>query len=254
MFLLYIDESGSPDDAGPFVVGGLAIHESEVDVARRGAEAVVAGHLDAHLRGLELHATEILGGKNGWRGIPRPVRDNVRDGTLSLLAESIPNRRLFAVARSPGAISHADPLTRVFEELLLRFSSFVKQSSSPGAPQSGLVVVDEAKYEGPVQQMVRHWRDAGTRFGQLTNIAEVPLFVDSKATRLIQLADFVAHGVFRYYRNGDESLLTPMLPAFDATGGTLHGLVHLTSSFQTCLCPACATRSPSQRRRRRQQP
>lgn len=243
MFLLYLDESGSPDDnTQPFVVGGLAIHASEVDDMRREVEAIVAKHLDAHLHGLELHATEVLGGRGGWRGVPRHVRDAVAADLVALVGQRQPRRRLFAVAREPGAVSHADPLERVFEELLLRFSTFLRKA---GGGELGLVIADEAKYEKTLQPLAQAWRETGTRFGRLTNIAEVPLFVDSKATRLIQLADLVAHAVFRHYRPAaDDSLLKQLLPAFDTgADGKLHGLTHLTQKTKECACYACSTRN-----------
>ncbi|MFT3713999.1 MAG: DUF3800 domain-containing protein [Archangium sp.] len=238
MFLLYVDESGSPEDlAQPFVVGGVAVEITEVESLRRDVEAIVAKHLDPHLRKLELHATELLGGRNAWRGIPGPVRGAVVDDLAALLGKRVTHRRLFAVARSPGAVNHVDPLERVFEELLLRFSSFLKFRNA-----HGLVIADEAKYENTLQPLAGRWRETGTRFGRLTNVAEVPLFVDSKATRLIQLADFVAHGVFRHYRGGDDKLLKPLLPGFDSSRGILHGLTHLTVDRDGCVCPACRTR------------
>lgn len=245
MYLLYIDESGSPDDqAHPFVVGGLALQAQRVAAIRRDVEAIFAKHLDPHdphHRGLELHATELLGGKNRWRRIPRDVRMAIRDDVLRLLGAQTAYHRLFAVVRSPGAIKHADPLERVFEELLLRFSSFLARQRIP-ASRHGIVIADKAKYESTLQPMASKWRDDGTRFHRLTNIAEVPLFVDSAETRLIQLADFVAHSVFRHYRDGDDFMLKPLLDVFDETAGKRHGLVHLTVDHRSCACHACSTR------------
>jgi hypothetical protein len=243
MYLLYLDESGSPDDnTQPFVVGGLAIQANSLNGIRRDVEAIVAKRLDPHLHGLELHATEVLGGRGGWRGIPPAVRKGVADDVVAYLGQRQPTRRLFAVAREPGAVNHADPVERVFEELLLRFSTFVRKT---GNAELGLVIADDAKYEKILQPLAQAWRETGTRFGTLTNIAEVPLFVNSKATRLIQMADFVAHAVFRFYRPvSDPALLTALLPAFDAgTDGKLHGLTHLTLRPKDCGCPACTSRN-----------
>ncbi|MGN6231165.1 MAG: DUF3800 domain-containing protein [Trinickia sp.] len=38
----------------------------------------------------------------------------------------------------------------------------------------------------------------------MRNLAEVPLFLDSKASRLIQMADIVAYWIFRYFQSGDS--------------------------------------------------
>jgi hypothetical protein len=243
MHLLYVDESGSPDGlTGPFVVGAVAVREDAVDGLRRSVESVVAAHLDPHLHRLELHATQVRGGGGSWRGIPALVRTSIVTDLLALLGKREPARRLFAVVRSPGAVPRADPLERVFEELLLRFSSYLKHQDKKEGRALGLVVADEAKYEAILQPVVRAWREVGTRFGKLTRVTEVPLFVDSSATRLIQLADFVAHGVYRNYNSGDTSWLDALLPAFDSGRGKLHGLTHLTVDPNACACPACKTR------------
>ena len=72
--------------------------------------------------------------------------------------------------------------------------------------------------------------------------AEVPLFVDSTTSRLVQLADFVAYWVFRAYERNDSSMLDILLPTFDRSDGVRHGLVHLTEGYRECDCPACRSR------------
>jgi Protein of unknown function (DUF3800) len=52
----------------------------------------------------------------------------------------------------------------------------------------------------------------------------VPLFLDSKASRLIQLADIVAYAVFRYYEKGDNRFFPIIQSRFDSEGSVKHGL------------------------------
>ena len=244
MLLLYVDESGSldnPDDH--FVVGGVAVHESQTEHVRRRVEVAVARNVRA--RGLELHAQHIRTGKGPWGRIPREPRDGLLRDIPRLLGTlgGRPNGGIFAVVWSPGAVPGIDPLERSYEELLLRFTQMLVRRSNAGDIEYGLVVADRAKYEGIVQPIVERWRDTGTRFARLRRLSEVPLFIDSAASRLVQLADFVAHGVYRQYHAGDASLFGPLLPAFDNQNGVMHGLVHLTPRHRTCPCPACVTRA-----------
>jgi hypothetical protein len=55
-------------------------------------------------------------------------------------------------------------------------------------------------------------------------LAEVPLFLDSKASRLIQLADLVAYAVFRNYERTDSQFYDVIRDRFDREGGVIHGL------------------------------
>jgi hypothetical protein len=69
--------------------------------------------------------------------------------------------------------------------------------------QRGLVVCDKTSYEQKLQTLSTIFKHQGHSLGRLRNFAEVPLFLDSKASRLIQMADMIAYWIFRYYQSGD---------------------------------------------------
>ena len=103
--------------------------------------------------------------------------------------------------------------------------------------------MDESKHEKPLQMLARKFRINGARWGSFKNLAEVPLFVDSRASRMIQLADLVAWSTFRKYEFQDGRFFDRLTRYFDADGGVIHGLVHHRSKDEECYCPACLTRS-----------
>jgi len=70
--------------------------------------------------------------------------------------------------------------------------------------QRGLVVCDKASYEQKFQALSSLFKHQGHKLGRLRNFAEVPLFLDSKASRLIQMADLIAYWIFRYYQSKDD--------------------------------------------------
>ena len=79
--------------------------------------------------------------------------------------------------------------------------------------------------------------------GVLNNLADIPYTAPAKETRLLQLADYVAHALFLLYERRDPSLIKPILERFDSTGGVYHGLVHVSDhKGSTCGCPACCSR------------
>ena len=43
-------------------------------------------------------------------------------------------------------------------------------------------------YESALQSLARTFRAKGTRWGDLRNMSEVPMFVDSRASRIVQIA------------------------------------------------------------------
>ena len=247
MILLYVDESGNPESSREtFVVGGVAVHEADLTKLRERIEAVLDRHLDPHVQLAEIHAAWILSGRGIWRNVPRAAKQDLLSDLCKILAEfrNVTRHRfaLFAVAKEPGSVPSANPLERTFEEMYLRFNTFLGRRGMPDGQELGLVVADDSKYEKLLQPMVREWQELGTRFGRLRQIAEVPLFVDSRTTKFLQLADLVAHATWRCYEKGDDALLTRLLPAFDSSNEVMHGLVHLTRAHKSCLCVACRTR------------
>lgn len=55
-------------------------------------------------------------------------------------------------------------------------------------------------------------------------LAGITVFVDSRATRLIQLADLVAYAIFRKYEKSDSQFYEIIERKFDFFGGVQHGL------------------------------
>ena len=72
--------------------------------------------------------------------------------------------------------------------------------------------------------MLREFKYSGHTWGQTKNYAEVPVFLDSKASRLIQLADIVAYAIFRNFEHNDPRWFDIIKQCFDAEGGVTHGL------------------------------
>lgn len=141
------------------------------------------------------------------------------------------------------AISPDDPVECAFEEICNCFNLFLARMFNRGDGQHrGLVVMDESHYEGTLQGPARRFREEGTRWGNLRNLAEVPLFVDSTASRLIQIADLPAWAVWRRYEHGDTRFFDRIVRRFDNEGGVIHGLVHRKHAAEECYRPACLSR------------
>lgn len=247
-YLLYVDESGEVGPKDHFVLGGVAVRASQVRSVTRLIEEAIGRRLDEHLRAIELHTQHIRKGKGPWRAIPPSVKDGLlADVSRALgLFSAVQGCALFAVVRDPHAVPSSDSLERSFEELLLRFTLMLRRSDQGQSEEMGLVIADKARYEDTLQPLVQKWQwTSGTRFGRLARLAEVRLFIDSKASRLTQAADLVAHGVYRRYAANDTVIFDNLLPGFDSSEGVVHGLVHLVRNYMRCDCPACASRAAS---------
>ena len=232
------------------VVGGVIIHEEDAWHLQQRLDSFLLRKL--HPLGLdhtefELHATELRRGTKQWASVGQSDRHRILAGAYGALAGYAPvNPDL--PWRLVGAVMERDPgrqKLRAYELLTKKFDDFVSRVSR-GGRQRGLIVHDRSSVEGTLQSWTNQWRVANSSLGRLRNLADVPMFADSRASRALQAADLVAYALFRYYSkpggSHDERYVHRLWSQFDADGGRMHGLIHDCSYFKRCGCPACASR------------
>ena len=242
VFLLYVDESGDPPnvDERYFVLGGVAVFERQAywlneQLDKLQEQYFPGEYVEFHARAIHSHD------EPPWSTIPSRLRREILEALYRCIAECHQSVVLFGVALEKLPRGGSDPIGRAFEELCKRFDIFLRRLHNKGDTQRGLIIFDETRYESRLQTLLGQYRRAGTRFGRVMNFADVPLFADSKATRLLQVADLIAYAVFRRYERGDTQYLDKIVTRFHTEDDILHGLVHLTTQAN-CVCPACATR------------
>jgi hypothetical protein len=130
-----------------------------------------------------------------------------------------------------------------YEVLSHKFDALLARSPDR---REGLVIHDRRRAEPTIQAWVARWRSHGASFGALRHHAEVPLFADSRASRLLQAADLVSYALFREHQNPlpAEAGANAIWPLYDAVGERLHGHVHYSRDYATgdCRCSACLPR------------
>ena len=247
MYILYLDGSGSVKNPGEryFVLAGVAVSERQIGHLIAETDRFVGTlRLDA-ADAVELHGSVMANGsKRPWKGMVRKNRLAIIDSALGLLADAHGSVAAFAVAVDKNAVSPEDPVEYAFEEICSRFNLFLNRIWNRRREQHrGLVVMDESHYEGALQTLAHRFRTEGTRWGKLRSLPEVPLFVDSRASRLVQIADLLGWAVWRRYEYGDTRYFDRIVNRFDREGGVLHGLVHRRPAAEDCHCPACLSRA-----------
>jgi hypothetical protein len=225
MHLLYVDDSGHPEDPNQewFVLAGVSLFERQGYWLAESLEHVAARFNPADSSSVELHGAAMRNGKD-WRAFPPSDRIQAIKDSLALLSSSHISNRIFAVAVRKGAVAPRDPVEYAFEQLSSRFDLYLRRLHLQGDTQRGLMIFDRKDGERRIQQLASEFRSVGHTWGVLKNLAEVPVFMDSKASRLLQLADLVAYAVYRNFQNGDESFFSIIESRFDQADGTRHGL------------------------------
>lgn len=174
---------------------------------------------------VELHGNPMLQGNKGWKQIAQVERLNAIKDALCALDRTHHSTKIFAVVVEKNAVTDENPVEFAFEQLLNRFDRYLGRLHLQGDTQRGLLIVDKSTFERRFQGLAENFRTEGHRWGRLRNIAEVPLFADSRASRLIQLADLVSYSVFRFFEKSDDRFMELVRHRLDREGQQIHGLV-----------------------------
>lgn len=250
MHILYLDDSGGVADPSQkyFVLGGICVPELSIRWLSNRLEELAATFDADDPANVEFHAAEMFRGKVGvWKELGgNGQRINAIKSVLGVLNGAFREIVVMACAVHKPSFPDADPALLAYEQIATCFHNYLRHRYiDANTEQKGIVVLDKTSYEHSLQTLAAEFRRTGTRRGnQLRNICEVPLFVDSKASRLIQLADHIAYAVFRRYNANDLTYFNCIEDRFDRDDGTgvLHGLIHRERNRTSCTCPACLSR------------
>lgn len=246
MYLLYLDESGNESDANDqyFVLAGIALFERQTYYLSERVEAIQKRHFPNH-QPITFHMTNIRAKKGLWRKSPEALRQAVTMELIDVIVNVVGQGRLLyaAAVEKNATLWGEEAVEAATEEVCNRFNLFLQRRHHEKDTQRGLLVFAEGRFDKRAKVWVHNFRQRGTTWGAINNLADIPYFASMHESRLLQLADLVAHAVWLLYEKRNPELIRPLLRCFDSTDGTLHGLVHIGNSRgNTCDCPACSSR------------
>jgi hypothetical protein len=227
--LFYADESGSISDPTQrfFVLAGLAVFERETHWIEQDLNQIAGRFEPKNPHAIELHGSPMRSGSHGWKQYPREDREQaiVDALTVGVKARHPRQVRLFGAVLKKADYAGQDIAQIAFEQISSRFDMFLgRLYRQKNDPQRGLILFDKSATEQRIQTLAREFKYAGHSFGVTKNYAEVPVFVDSRASRLIQLADLIAYALFRHFEHDDDRYFESIKDCFDSEGGVVHGL------------------------------
>lgn len=252
MHLLYLDDAGSVGNVREqyLVLGGVSVFEAQSSWITQELDRLAQNIDPGNPHGVEFHASETYARRSQpWKGLSQDEARGTIKSVLDVLAHAYDTARAFACVVHKPSFPNRDPMEVAFEDLCSRFDRYLQRLRAAGDRQWGLVILDKSAHETTLQQMSVAFRTLGTSWGVIRNLADTPLFVDSRASRVIQLADHVAYAVFRRYQSGDTQYLDRIAAKFDAEDGIVHGLAHKELGNPNCMCIACLSRRTGEGRK-----
>lgn len=229
MHLLYADESGLVEDMSQrhFVLAGVCVFESATQNIASNLDAIITCFAP-HMPELELHGSPIRSGKGFFRKIALADREQlIKDALIAgVIAQPAAGVRLFGCVVEKIALCGYDPVRYCFEQIATRFNLFLQHRAVRyHDPQHGLILFDESTMEHRLRRLAREFEMSGQVYGAAHHYAEVPVFLDSRASRLVQLADLVAYSLFRHFEHSDSQYFDLLKNRFDQDAETQHGFV-----------------------------
>jgi hypothetical protein len=230
MHLLYIDESGSVADPSQkyFVLAGVSVFERKTHWVEQALQGVASRFSPTDPYSIELHGSPMRAGRDGWKQRAAladrlaAIKDALQLGVVDHHPKGV---RLFGAVVKKSSLVGIDPVEHAFEQLTSRFDLFLKRLHHKHSDsQRGIMLFDKNTTEQRIQTLAREFKYLGHSWGTTSNYAEVPVFLDSKASRLIQLADLVALALFRFHEHQDNTFYDIIKRCFDSEGGVEHGL------------------------------
>lgn len=225
MYLLYTDESGSIDDPNGqfFVLAGCALFERQTHWVDSKLESIAERFNRKFVTGkCELHGSPMFGGSDGWKQVATvPERVQAVCDALNLLDHE--HGRIFvfvSVIEKALFQKKSDIIPTAFKDVAFAFDTYLKNIyyKNHSQNQRGIVIFDNSTSEKMIQDLSYTYKHIGKDNEKLRNFAEVPMFIDSKASRIIQLADLVAYWIYRYYQHNDNrgfELIKPYIYKYD---------------------------------------
>lgn len=227
MHILYLDHAGHTEDASQkhFVLAGISTFERQTYWLSARLDEIAARFNPSDPGLVELHGSPMHGGRSEWRRFPVADRLRALSDALAIVPKSHPSNMLFGVGIKKPKTNPQIAVEKAFEQICSMFDKYLRMHKR-GDTQRGIIVFDKATYETDIQNLAKNFRSMGHSWGVVRNLSEVPLFLDSQASRLIQLADLTSFALYRLYEREDYRFFNLIKDRFDVVRGQPQGLIY----------------------------
>lgn len=166
----------------------------------------------------------------------RDVADLVSGWGFARLFAEIIDKTYFDPARARRSVEE-----QAFEQIVTRFNRYLTNiQDTPERGTFGLLVHDNNQSVAKKHtDLMRTFQKHGTLWtAPVDRIIETPLFVDSRLTRMVQIADLCAFALRRYVENQEVDLFHRVFARGDRVGPRVVGIRHYADRAN-CSCEIC---------------
>ena len=126
-----------------------------------------------------------------------------------------------------------------FEQIVSRFERYLQNIGGDGNDRQYGLLIHDNNYTvaKKLTELMQSFHRSGTLWTRIESTIETPLFVDSKLTSMVQIADLCAYALRRYLENSEEDLFNSIFERADRRFGATVGVRHF--SVANCQCRIC---------------
>ena len=191
---------------------------------------------------IEFHVRPIRQGKGPhFKQFSFDTRVKIIDEIYDIILKYVfPNIIAFATVMDVSAVTSPEQVCHdCFEDVCQHFNLFLYNQYKKNIPSKGLLIIDRGR-ERQYRQHFGKFKKSEAIEEYLGNIVDTPYFAACKETRMLQVADFIANAVFRYYESGITDEFNLILPQFyrGPYRFPVYGLNHITKD-DSCKCCVC---------------
>jgi len=258
LHLCYLDESGTsqiPGNTSHYVLAGIQIPANQWKFCDNTIQKIKRKY---KLEKAEIHTAWLLRPYPEQKKIPKfdsldyskriHLTYKQRENLVLKLSQMVSDwnfSRLFAECIDKiyfdPSIHGASADEQSFEQVVSRLEQYLQITSTPDDPNMGMLIHDNnPTVAKKLTDIMTRFHDAGTLWTKVKNIIETPLFVDSKLTAMVQIADLCSYALRRYLEKGETALFNNVYNRADRKDGRVVGVRHF--SERTCTCLICQSR------------
>jgi len=215
VFIAYTDASGRPErsDRENLVLASIVISERNYQYIDNGIKQIKLKHFpNLPDESVEIHAKDMMNHDDIFKRMSWDEIYAVLIDVFNFLSDPLTDLSIIAVLIKKSKLyKSVDPEIWAHRLLFERLNTFISKQNvklleAGFSNEYGIMIMDsegekkDQRLRNRLTSMLRH----GTMFSQLNYIIEDPLFTDSKWRNLSQLADCVAYGIRKHYRDNNS--------------------------------------------------
>ena len=130
---------------------------------------------------------------------------------------------------------------QAIEQVVSRFENYMKiiSKANKGEEMYGILVHDNNQsVEKKHTALIQKFHKLGTVWTNIDHVVETPFFVDSQLNTMVQIADFCALALRRFFENGETDFFNKIKSRFDRKNSKIVGVRHYSPNY--CTCEVCS--------------